>query len=210
MSEILQVKVREEIGSNAVKRVRRAGYVPAVLYGHQQANVSLSVPADQLLAAIRHGSKIVELQGGVNDTALINDIEWDSLGVDVLHIDLTRVSATEKIQVTIPIELRGEAPGAREGGMVEHLVHEIEIECSASSLPDKIEISINSLHIEDEIKVGDIKLPEGVELLSDPDEMVVHCVPVTAVPEEEEAGVAEPGEPEVIGRKAEEEEGEED
>ncbi len=210
MSEVLQVKVREETGSNAVKRVRRAGYVPAVLYGHQEANVKLSVPSDQIHAAIRHGSRIVELQGEVTDTALIRDVQWDSLGVDVLHLDLTRVSATEKIQVTLPLELRGEAPGAREGGMIEHLIHEIEIECSAASLPDRIEVRISALHIGGSIKMGEIPLPEGVDLLSDPDGMVVHCVAVTAPPEEEEVAVAEPGEPEVIGRKAEEQEGEED
>jgi large subunit ribosomal protein L25 len=77
----------------------------------------------------------------------------------VLHIDLTRVSATEKVRVTIPVELRGEAPGSRQGGMIEHLVHEVEIECPAASLPERIEVNINSLQVGDSIKLGDLKLP---------------------------------------------------
>jgi ribosomal protein L25 (general stress protein Ctc) len=80
MAEVLQVKVRDEAGSNAVKRVRRAGNVPAVLYGHREANVSPSVPSDQLHAAIRHGAKMVELQGDISDTALIREVQWDALG----------------------------------------------------------------------------------------------------------------------------------
>lgn len=206
MAEVLQVKVRDEAGSNAVKRVRRAGNVPAVLYGHREANVSLSVPSDQLHAAIRHGAKMVELQGDISDTALIREVQWDALGHCVLHIDLTRVSATEKVRVTIPVELRGEAPGVRQGGMIEHMVHEVDIECPAASLPERIEVNINSLQVGDAIKLSDLKLPEGVVLLADEDDMVVHCVAVAELSEEEEAAAAGAGEPEIIGRKAEEEE----
>ncbi|MCL4204681.1 MAG: 50S ribosomal protein L25 [Pirellulaceae bacterium] len=206
MAEVLQVKIRDEAGSNAVKRVRRAGNVPAVLYGHREANVRLSVPSDQLHAAIRHGAKMVELQGDISDTALIREVQWDALGHSVLHIDLTRVSATEKVRVTIPVELRGEAPGVRQGGMIEHMVHEVEIECPAASLPERIDVNINALQVGDAIKLGDLRLPDGVVLLGDSDEMVVHCVAVTELPEVEEAAVAEAGEPEVIGRKVEEEE----
>jgi large subunit ribosomal protein L25 len=169
--------------------------------------VSLSVPFEQVQAAVRHGSRVVELRGDVQETVLISEVQWDSLGMDILHLDLTRVSATESIQVTLPLELRGEAPGTREGGMLEHLTHEIEIECSAAALPDRMEVSINSLHVGDAIKMGDLELPDGVTLLSDPDGVVVHCIAITPVEEEEAAAVAEVGEPEVIGRKEEAEEG---
>jgi large subunit ribosomal protein L25 len=210
MAEVLQVRIRNEAGSNAVKRVRRAGDIPAILYGHGEANVCLAVPSHQVGAAIRHGAKMVELRGDVSDTALIREVQWDSLGMNVLHIDLTRVSATEKVQVTLALELRGEAPGTRQGGMLEHLIHEIEVECPAGSLPERIEVNINSLQLGQAIKLGEIPLPDKVVLIGDPDEVVVHCVSVSAVPEEEEVAVAEPGEPEVIGRKAESEDEQED
>jgi large subunit ribosomal protein L25 len=210
MAEVLQVKIRNEAGSNAVKRVRRAGGVPAVLYGHKEANICLAVPTDQVQAAIRHGARMVQLQGDITDTALIRDIQWDALGMNVLHIDLARVSATERVRVTLPLELRGEAPGSRHGGIIEHLIHEIEVECPAESLPERIEVNINSLHVGHSIKLGEIQLPEKATLIGGADEMVVHCVAVSALPEEEEAAVAELGEPEVIGRKAEPEGEEED
>lgn len=205
MAEVLQVSVREEVGSNAVKRVRAAGQIPAILYGHQQANVNLAVPAEQVRAAIRHGSRMIELQGGVSDTALIREVQWDHLGANILHLDLTRVSATEKVQVSVRVELKGEAPGAKEGGMVDHMIHELEIECPASDLPEKLVVNINALRVGDSIKVSDLVLPPGVSVLAEPEEMVVHCVTVTPTAEEE-AEAAESGEPEVIGRKPEEEE----
>ncbi len=210
MAEVLQVRIRNEAGSNAVKRVRRAGDVPAVLYGHQEANVCLAVPTDQVQAAIRHGARMVELQGDITDTALIREVQWDSLGMSVLHVDLARVSATERVRVTLPLELRGEAPGSRHGGIIEHLIHEIEIECPAGSLPERIEVNINSLQVGHAIKLGEIQLPENVALVGGADEMVVHCIAASVLPEEEEVAVAELGEPEVIGRKAEPEDQEED
>ena len=145
MAEVLNVAVREECGTRAVRRIRNAGHIPAVLYGHGQPNVNLSIPAKDVTTAIRHGSKLVDLQGGVNESALIRVVQWDAFGVDVLHLDLTRVSAGETVQVSVAVELRGEAPGARAGGLVEHLIHELEIECPVTAIPDKFELSVNDL-----------------------------------------------------------------
>ncbi len=204
MTDVLEVTVRENVGSHAAKRVRGAGAVPAVLYGHNQPNVHLAVPADQVDAAIRHGTKMVELQGAVRDTALIREVQWDALGFEILHLDLTRVSATETVRVILPLELRGEAPGAKEGGIIEQQLHEVEFECAAAALPEKLEVNVNHLHLDQEIRVSDLVLPEGAKVLTDPDELVLHCVPTAPVAEEEEVGEA--AEPELIGRREEAEE----
>ena len=95
---------------------------------------------------MRRGSRLVELQGGVNETALIRGIQWDTYGLEVLHLDLARVSAGEKVRVKLSLELRGEAPGTREGGIVEQVLHDVEIECPAAAIPDRIEVSIRGLH----------------------------------------------------------------
>ncbi len=205
MTDVLEVKVREEVGSHAAKRVRSAGNVPAVLYGHNQPTLHLAVPSEQVNAAIRHGTKMVELQGAVRDTALIREVQWDALGFEVLHFDLTRVSATETVQVVLPLELRGEAPGTKEGGVIEQQLHEVEIECAAAALPDKLEVNINNLHLEQVIRVADLVLPEGAKVLTDPDELVLHCVSTTSMADEEEE-VGEVAEPELIGRREAEEE----
>ncbi len=204
MTDSLNTKIRQQIGSNAVKEVRKAGLVPAVLYGHGEDNVNLSVSADELGAAIRRGAQMVNLEGGVSESALISDVQWDTFGIDMLHVDLTRVSATELVQVAVKLELRGEAPGTKEGGVIDHMTHEIRIECPAGSIPSSIEVSINSLGLEEALKVGELELPEGAKLLTSPDAVVVQCNPPVELDEEEEEASAI--EPEVIGRKEEDEE----
>lgn len=208
MAEVLNTQPREMHGTRNTRRLRRKGMVPAVLYGHGLDVVSLAVSHDEIEAAMRHGSRLVELRGAANDTALIRDVQWDPLGTDVLHLDFARVSADERIEVTVHVELRGEAPGQKEGGIVQQPLHEVEIECPAVAIPDKLQISINSLKVGGELLVKDLKLPEGVTMLTDLEEVLVHCVLPTE--EDETAGAAEGAEPELIGRKAADEEGEEE
>jgi large subunit ribosomal protein L25 len=207
MAETLNVKMRETRGTRDARRLRRDGQIPAVLYGHGEATHSLVVVADEMTSVVRHGGRVVELKGAVNEKAFIRALQWDVYGLAVLHADFTRVSEHERIEVKVSIELRGQAAGVKDGGVVEHFTHEVEIECEALSIPDKFEVNISELKIGDSITAADLKLPDGVKLISDPEAVVVQCVEARA--EEEEAGAA-PGaaEPEVIGRKAEEEEGE--
>ena len=204
MAETLNVEIRQARGKRNAKRARQAGDIPAVLYGHGESSVSLSVHKDQVAAALRHGSRLVDLKGAVNESALIRELQWDTYGIEVLHVDFARVSEDERIEVTVPVELRGEAPGVREGGVVEHLVHEVEIECLATSIPEKMQVNINHLKLLETIMASQLTLPEGAKLLSDAEAMVVQCVEPAA--EVEAEGVPESAEPEVIGRKAEDEE----
>ncbi len=135
-------------------------------------------------------------------------MQWDVYGLDILHVDFARVSEHERIELRVAVELRGQAPGLKQGGMVELLVHDLEIECEALRIPEKLEVNVNELQLDGSLTAADIKLPPGVTLVSDPETLVVHCV----LPQAEEEGAgAEAGaaEPEVIGRKAEEEEPEE-
>jgi large subunit ribosomal protein L25 len=96
MAEVLSVKVRESRGTSRARRQRAAGQIPAILYGHGQESVSLSVPTEQVLGVVRHGGHIVQLEGDVSDTALVRAVQWDPFGVDVLHIDLARVRPTRR------------------------------------------------------------------------------------------------------------------
>jgi len=206
MSDILNVKMRETRGTRNARRMRREGKIPAVLYGHGEANHGLTVEADEMAAVVRHGGRVVELRGALSEKAFIRDLQWDTYGLEVVHVDLTRVSEHERVEVKVAVELRGHAAGVKEGGVVEHFVHEIEIECEALSIPDRIEVNINDLMIGDSVTAGDLPLPSGARLISAAEAVVVQCVEARAEEEEEEAAVA-PGvaEPEVIGRKAEEE-----
>jgi large subunit ribosomal protein L25 len=188
--------------------MRQAGKIPAVLYGHGEDNVSLSVPADMLEAAVQHGSRVVTLEGAVKQTAFIRELQWDVWSRHVQHVDFTRVSADEKVEVSLAVELRGEAPGVKEGGVVEQLLHEIDLECPVASIPEKMSVSINKLALDESIKVADLEIPEGATLVGDASAVVVQCITPLEAPEEEEAAAGE-DEPEVIGRKEEEESDEE-
>jgi large subunit ribosomal protein L25 len=210
MTDVLNVAVRDEKGTSAARRLRRDGKLPAVLYGHGEENVSLAVDAHELDAVIRHGGKLVDLHGGVTQTALIREVQWDAFGTQVLHLDFTRVSAQERVEMSVPVELRGEAEGLKQGGIVEQLVHDLTVECPAAAIPERISIRIADLGVGQSITVADIELPENVTIVNAAETAVVHCVAAAVEPEEEEAAASEAGaEPEVIGRKAEEsEEGE--
>ncbi len=210
MRAVLSTSVRTEVGSNAVKKVRKAGRVPAILYGHGEQNVNLSLSGEELYSVLRHGGKLVDLAGDVTDTALIRGLQWNTYGSAVLHVDLARVSAEERVRVRVPVETRGTAAGAREGGIIEIVVHEVEIECPAGAIPEKIEIRVNELHVGQSLKAGEIPLPEGMRLLLDPDVIVLHCVGRSLEEEEEAAASAEVAEPEVIGRKGKAEDEEEE
>lgn len=207
MAEVLQVAIRETRGKRNARRMRIAGAVPAVLYGHGGPVVSLTVPADQLDGAIRHGSRVVQLAGAVEDGALIREIQWNTWGTEPLHVDFTRVNLDELVQVMLSLDLRGEAPGVKEGGVVSHLLHEAEFECKAIDVPEKLEVTINSLKLGDAIKISDLEIPECVVCLTDAEAVVVQCIEPVVL-SEEISGAGE-GEPEVIGGRKEDEDAKE-
>ncbi len=204
MAETVSVEQRTERGTRSARRLRKSGKIPAVLYGHGQETISLSLPVDQFEAAIRHGSRLIGLEGAVRERAFIRELQWDTWGKAVLHADLTRVSAHERVEVRVPVELRGEAPGTKSGGTIEQPVHELEIECEATSIPEKITVSINNLELDQSLTVADLSLPPTVRVLNDPTTVVALCsVPAEVLEEEARSQGAEP---EVIGRKKDEEE----
>jgi large subunit ribosomal protein L25 len=209
MAEPLQVELRHDRGKHHNRRLRKAGSIPAVLYGHRKENLCLAVPAEPLDALVHHGNRLVTLCGAVNESAFIREIQWDVWGTHVLHVDFTRISEHETVQVAVPVEVRGEAPGVREGGIVEQLIHEVEIECPASAIPERLLVNINHLRLRDSITVADLQLPEAAVALGDSATVVVHCIEPVELPEVEVVEAAA-GEPEVIGEGKEKPETEED
>ncbi len=206
--EQIPTVARSKGGKHSNRRLRYSGQTPAVLYGHGEANVCLSVPSDAIAAALRHGSRMVGLTGAVNESAFIRELQWDTYGTHVLHIDFTRISVDELVKVHLTVELRGQAPGVKDGGAVEQLIHDVQVECPAGSIPEKLFISINQLKLNDTITIAQLELPAKSKVFGDPETIVVQCI-VPVVKEELEAGEAAEGEPEVIGGKKEEEEEEE-
>lgn len=212
MSDVLKVESRKSFGKRNNDRLRRGGRLPAILYGHGEEPVSLSLASDQIQASLRHGAKVVDLEGDASGKALLQEVQWDTFFHQVLHVDLLRVHAGEKVTIDVPIELRGEAAGVREGGIIEQLIHSIEIEVALDVIPEKLHLNIKNLGIDGHLTAKDIiDLPPGATILSDEDAMIVHCVMPSADVEEEAGEEGAAAEPEVIskGKADEEEEGEE-
>jgi large subunit ribosomal protein L25 len=210
MPETLNVKRREELGSARNRRLRQTGQIPAVLYGHGEASLSLTVPVGEVTAVLKHGGRLVALAGAASDRALIRAVQWDVWGKDVLHIDLLRVSEKDRVKTKVAVELKGTAVGTTEGGVVEWVMHEVEIECPALSIPEKLVVNITDMHLGDAIHANQMQLPEGAKMLTIGGAVVVHCV-APHIEEVAPTTALEPGaaEPEVIGKK-EKEEGEEE
>jgi len=208
MANLLKVEPRQKFGKRNNRRLHRAGKLPAILYGHGEEAVSLTLGSDQLEAAVRHGAKVVDLAGAASGKALLQEVTWDTFFHQVLHVDLLRVKAGDKVTIDVPIELKGEAPGVNDGGIIEHLIHSVEIEVPLDLVPEKLHIRIGSLQVGGELCIKDISdLPAGATVNADPDEIVVHCLlPAT---EEEVAEEGTGAEPEVIAKGKEKEEGEE-
>ena len=157
-SAVLKISKREGRGTHRAEKLRLSGLIPGVVYGHKQETVSVSLSRDALLGAIRHGARVVDLQpeAGAAEKAQIVELQWDHLGQDVLHVDFRRVSADERIHVTVPIELRGIAPGVTGGGVLDQPMHTLAVECPAIRVPESIRVNINELQLGAAIHVRDL------------------------------------------------------
>lgn len=194
-------------GTRVARRLRDRGMVPAIVYGHKQANQTIAVSRDQVWAMIKKGSHLAQLQiGGATEMVLVRDVQWDHLGKEIIHLDFIRVSAHERVTTEVPLILHGTAAGLAEGGSLEQPIHSLEISAEVTSIPDHIRVDVDHLRLNEMIHVRDLKLPAGVTAVSDPDQVVVHVATKKAAVETTTPAEGATAEPEVIGRKKEKEE----
>ncbi len=207
MAEALKIRVEPRdpaknkgTGTRVVRRLRKEGRVPAVIYGHKQAVVPISVSHDDVWHMIKAASHLAELDlGDKTETVLIRDVQWDNLGKQILHLDFARVSAEELIETEVNLEIRGHAPGIAEGGILEQLSHKLRVKCPAGAIPDSIKVDVSNLKVDDGIHVRDLALPPGVTIDADPDLLIIHVVVRGAQEEATETPAAEAAtQPEVI------------
>lgn len=205
MSDTLQVELREAVGSRSSQRLRASGMLPATLYGHKEDAVSLAVSTKEMRKALSLRVKVVNLTGAADGQALVQDVQWDTFHRDLLHIDFLRVSAGEKVHVTVPVELKGEAVGSRDGGVVEQLMQTVELEAAPANIPEVLHLNIETLEFGGTITASHISdLPDGAELVTDANAVVVRCVKAAGAPSLDDVA-EESGQPEVIGGKSDDE-----
>lgn len=209
--------LREKRGKQANKKLRKSGLIPAVVYGRNEPSLPLSCHEKNLEAVLHTSARenvIVSLKIMDTDkqkkkkveTVIIKDIQHDPVKGNILHVDFNHISLRDKITVKVPLETKGEAPGVKADGLLEHILWELEVECLPTQIPEKFVVNVSDLQIGDMIHVKDIPVPEGVQILNDPDQVAISIEPpkaveVEVVAEEEK----EQEEPEVIKQKKPEE-----
>jgi len=192
----LKVELRDNTGKEINKKLRKEGIVPGVLYSpHDKENLILKVKNDELsklLSAKSHGLIDLEINDGkekVSRLAIIKDLQYNSLKKQIVHIDFYGVTLKEKLTLEVDIELVGEPIGLKEGGILQVELRKVEIECLPSQMPDSLKADLSSLKVGDHISVGDMEIPEGVEVLTELDRVVAAVVQpakIEEVVEEEE------------------------
>jgi large subunit ribosomal protein L25 len=199
----LQAEPREQIGSKAAAAVRRKGRIPAIVYGHKQEPVAISLNAHDFVEGLRHGHRLLDVTiAGNAEKMIIKDLQYDHLGRTIIHADLIRVDVTERIKVEVALELKGIPKGTQEGGVLESHMDHLDVECLAVDIPESIIVPVKDLDVGQSIYARDVKLPEGVKLMSLPDIMVVTCRVLAEAKTTEQIVAETPVAPEVIRERA--------
>jgi large subunit ribosomal protein L25 len=210
MSQTAQItaKARSELGSRANKRLRDSGFIPGVIYGHKEAVVPVTLPKKEVVNHLNHGAHLFDLAvDGKSEKVLVKEVQYDHMGMEVLHVDFARVSLDEKVEVTVPLELKGTPKGEADGGVLQQIINELEIECLVTDIPDVIRHNVSEMPLNSVLHIKEVTLPKGVRVLQDEDLIVATVREIVEEAAPEVAAPVEGGtEPEVIGKKKEEEE----
>lgn len=204
----LRATEREGKGKNAARRLRKTGMVPAVLYGDGDGwTRPLAVPTrvvDYTLQHVGDNALYDIVLGRGRPTARIVDVQRDPVTRQLVHVDFTPVNMRELIEITVPLTVTGEAVGVREeDGVLQQVAYELQVECLPGDIPQEIELDVTELAMNENLTLADIELPEGITLISDPEEVAVTITTPTEITaeEEEEAGIVEE-EPEAVDEEA--------
>jgi len=211
----LEAAPRADVGKGVARKLRADGRIPGVYYGRGEDSIALTVALkdlDHVLDSADGSNVIVDLklQGGTGKDmkALIREIQRDPVAGVILHLDLQHISLTERITVEVPIVLLGVPTGVKDGGgILEHLLREVEVECLPTDIPSKLEVEVSGLNIGDSLHVSDLKA-DRVTIKTEADRAIAAVVPPTILEEVKPAEEAAPAEPELVKEKKEEEAGE--
>src|SRR5215208_6363908 len=199
----LAVEERAERGSRSARRLRRAGYVPGIVYGAGEEPIPFKVGARDLRVALQNPSAVLDLHVGSGRAlpVIVKEEQRDAVRDDVVHVDLLQVRLDETIQSSVSVELEGaeEAPGVVEGGVLEHVTRELAIEALPTDIPERVVVDVSGMEAADTLPLSAVPAPSGVTFLDDPEETVIATITVPTqveLPEEVEE------ETEIVGEEA--------
>ena len=208
--ETLTATKRDERGTRVSRKLRAAGRLPAVIYGHGEDPEHISLGQHDVEVSLAHGARTLGVKlGGKTTQYLIKEVQYDHLDATPIHLDLARVDLDERVKVMVGIELRGVPKGVTEGGVLDQMLQEIEVECRVTDIPDTLHPFVTELLVGDALLVKDLELPPGVTPLADGEDRVamVKALAIVAEPEAEGEEAEETQQPEMIGRVKKDDEG---
>ena len=209
MSEItLNARKREEYKESTLNQLRKSGIIPGIYYGKEMGNIEVAVKELDLRPIIyTTESHIVNLKIGEDNSlsCILKDVQFHPVSEKPLHFDLIALKEGETISIEVSIHLIGNAPGIKEGGILQHILHKLEIECLPKNIPSHIDVDVSGLNIGDSVKISDLKL-ENITILNEEGASIVSVVPPTVEKEKAPEESETPAEPEVISKSKKEEE----
>lgn len=210
---VMKAESRDKVGGIMSNRLRDKGMIPAVIYGRDlDKNLHVALNVKEFMGHVHHGSRTMTLDvEGTERTVFIKEVQHGTFDHIILHADFQTYDPNEELTLNVEVELTGEAVGSKEGGVINQEMWNMEVQCKAAVIPDKITLDISGLNINESLLVKDVPTIEGVTFTADPEDTVVVCSPPEEVEEtvaEGEEGEEASTEPEVIGEQ-DEEEGEE-
>ena len=182
----LEVSERTKLKTKGVKLLRRKGLIPGVLYYSGEKNVNIEVDKSILFHAMQSGQRIFEIeQQGKSQFTMIKQVQYHPVTDEVVHLDLMRVRRSEKMTITVPLVLIGDAKGVKEGGILSQSINQLEINCFPTDVPEQIELNVEDLELNSSMNISDIKLKnDDIEIITDGE---VNIVNISKLVEEEEA-----------------------
>lgn len=213
MELTLSAEVREKSKKAELTKLRKDHLIPGVVYGGKKGPVNVVVAEKELVKLMKAGgaNAIIRLKTGKGeDTVILKEMQRHVVTHQPIHADFQRISMTTKIEVKVPLHVAGEAPGVKTGGgILEHVLRELKVKALPAKIPQRIEVDVSNLQLNESVHVRDLRIPEDVEVLDAPDHIVVNVVQPTAeeAPAAPAEGAAAGTEPEVIAKGKKEEEG---
>lgn len=208
-TKTLKATPRTQTGTRHARREREAGRIPAIIYGHKEDPEPIALVAHDVEVRLAHGARVLTLDvGGKQGQYLIKEVQYDYRSPVPIHLDLMRVDMDERVKVTVPVELRGTPKGVSEGGVLDQMLTEVEVECLVTQIPEMFRPLAAKLGMGDSLSIADLEVPRGVTINHDPEEKIamVRLLVVEEPEAEEVAPEEEEAQPEVIGRAKEEQE----
>jgi large subunit ribosomal protein L25 len=179
---VLSIEIREKVGKGVCRRLRNKGLVPAIVYGKGIDSVAVSVEKKELMSVIAGEgglNHLLTLKGGGSldgNLVIVADLTQNCLKREPVHVDLHMIKMGEKIKVKVPVSLQGSALGVKEGGLLDFLMHSIDVECLPAEIPEHIAVDITNLGIGASLHISDLQVPAGLKILEEPKATVVNIL----------------------------------